>query len=577
MLKHKLLIIIAGLALLALGSCGTSNIGTGGPGLGGAHGVADFHLDVMPETYDFGATASDVYLSIDPKMQTDTHVVVDVNVEGAQGLKTLYFNLQYDPALYRPMVVEPTTAMGDKANLLTLMGVIAPGHLQYGQTLVHQDLQVGLTGTATVAQISFRKESDTALRGTSAPPDSNLSRITSLTFDGVDTLTWFYAFQGDYGQDGEVSVADLTPLGQNFKEISPAGLPNPFPITMAESQVDGDNNGQCNINDLTWIGQNLGKNALGGFHVFRSANQADAPTTATGPNGAGAAEIGVVQVGDALNLAQKSTERLRYEFTIAAPVANDFYWVRPFDSNGAAGIASNVAGGNPAALPALSLTTAAESGSGTAADPYVFLDTTNYTFTLLDAPGGNDVSTDPLTTFNVSVPAAGTFTGNVLDVAAGFQGDFVVTGTYNGNQNHNSSDIYVHVGTVVPGNTPVIDKDPADPDWTGVTGDGQTEATAYILHTSTFNPDSADADTFYDLVFSLQATDGPGGAVIPNANLDWDCFPPFCVADFTTYSTTGTFQAWDFTSGYLFAQDPAQPGAPGKSNDLHVAVQSLPN
>jgi hypothetical protein len=582
MLKQTLFIITASLALLALGSCGTSNLGTGAPVLDGTgHAVAGFQLDVMPETYGFGGSADGFALAANPELSTDSHLVVDINVTDAQNLKSLYLRLQYDAAHYRAMVVEPTTLMGDKSELLKIMALEGPGIMQYGQTLPHQDLQVGFSGSGTVAQISFRREAEPMVKAVLvAPGPSPFSRVSDLSFNGVDTLTWSFASQGDYDQNGEVNAADLARIAQNLNEVSPGGLGTPFPYNTAESQIDGGNDGLINGSDLTPIGQNLRKSCLGGFHVFKSASAADAPAAPfIGPNGAGAVELGIVQVADAVNLAQGSTQRLSFSFTIAAPAPNDFYWVRAFDEAGAAGIASNVAGGNPAALPALSLVTAAQSGSGTQADPYVFLDTTDYTFQLLDTPGGADVSTDPNTVFSVTPATAGTFAQNVLNVTDALVGDFLVTATYNGVQNHSSSDIYVHVGTIPGGNAPVIDKDPADADWAGVTGTGADDANAYILHTSTFNPDT-DSDGVYELVFSLQALDGAGGPVIPNANLDWDAFPPFCVADpnaFTQDATAGTFQAWTFTSGYLFAQDPAQPGAPGKSNDLYVAVQSLPN
>ena len=44
---------------------------------------------------------------------------------------------------------------------------------------------------------------------------------------------------------------------------------------------------------------------------------------------------------------------------------------------------------------------------------------------------------------------------------------------------------------------------------------------------------------------------------------------------YSTGAAAGDFQVWSFSDGYLFAQDPANPGAPGKSNSLYVAVQSL--
>lgn len=572
MLKFVFLAVTAA-ALLALGSCGTNNATSVDPDFGNGNNTASsFQLDVMDETFDFGATAQDLTLAV--SAETDTHVVVDVVATGAQGLKALYFALEYDPAKYQPMVVEPTDAMGDKADLLRLMAVERPGRMQYGQTLVHQEYQVGFTGSATLAQVSFRKDLVNLVRGTSTPPGPQpASQVTTLEFDGVDQLTWYYAFQGDYGQDGVVSVSDLTPLGANFNEVAPGGLNTLFPIDSVESQVDGDSNGGLFITDLTPIGANIGKDALGGFHVYASSTAADYPSPVTASNGAGATDLGSVLVSAADNVGAKVTQRLAFTFTVGAPVANDVYWVRAVDSAGAPGIASNFAGGDPSNFPALSLDplTPADSGAGTQANPYLDdADTTDYNFILLDAPGGNDVTGDAKTVFSVTPASAGTFTGNVLDVTG--SGSFFVSATYDGIPNHPSTNIYFTIGGAPPAAKPFIQPDDADADWATVVGTGVDLTNAYILRTDTFN-------STYTMEFTLKATENnAAGNLLVNSALNWDCFPPFVVSNaaaFTDDATAGTFSVWNFSDGYLFAQDPTQAAPNDVSNQLWVGVLSL--
>ena len=576
MLKNKLFVAVAALALLALGSCSTANVGTSAPVLPD-HATSAFQVQVLDGTYDFGASAKGVYATLDPSPQLDKdHVVLNLHVDGAQGLKNFFVRVKYDPTQYRAMVVQPTKLMGDASSLLSLYVPDGKGNLDYGQTLVNEDYQVGFTGSGIMAQVSFTKQPELIARHVSAVADKPLSAVNNLVFDGANTLTWSFANQGDYDQNGSVGIADITGLGKHFNHSTNGA--GPFPWTSSDSASDGNNDGACTINDLTPLGANLNKSILGGYHVYHSASAADYPATALGANGAGAADLGVVAFSTAAG--DRNVVRVTFTSNVAAPVANDFYWVRPDDGAGAIGIASNLVGGNPAALPALSLNTGvspAQSGSGTQADPWIMLDTNNYTYTLLDTPGGTDKSTDPGTTFVVTPSTAGTFTANVLDIATGFTGDFTVTASFNGVFNHPSSNQYSHVGGVLPGNQPNIIKDPTDGNWTNVTGTGADDTNAYVLHTSTFNPD-ADSNGSYDLTFKLAATSGVGGAAIPNANLDWSAFPPFVPFDaaaFTADATAGTFQAWQFSDGYLFAQDPAQPGAPGKSNSLYVSVQSL--
>jgi hypothetical protein len=582
MLKNKLFVAAAGLALLALGSCGTNNVGGNSPQIPG-HTSSAFQVDVQDSTYALGGSTANVYTTIDnsPQMDKD-HVVVNINVDGAAGLKSLYLTLKYDPSQYRAQVVQPTKLMGDGASLLSMYAPTTPGTLEYGQVLVNPDYQVGLNGGGIVAQVSFLKQPEYVFRKVSVagPPAAPSSKITDLAFDGTN-LTWTYTQLGDYDQNGETNPSDLTPIAQHFKEASPGGVGTPWPKTAVQSIIDGDSNGEINPSDITPIAQNFKCSTLGGLHVYRSASAGDYPATPSAPNGAGATEATAaagLMPTDAANYANRSTERLVYSFPVPSPVANESYWVRGKDTAGALGIASNEVGGDPTALPALSMDTVATppvSGTGTQVDPYLLTNGNSYNFKLLDTPGGADVTTDPNTVFIVTPTGAGTWAGNILTVDGTFNGDYTITATYNGVANHSSSNVYATSG--VPAQTVAIMKDPADNDWATVTGTGADDPNAYVLHTSTFNPD-ADSNGAYDLTFSLAAT--KGGNAAPNADLDWAGFPPFLPFDpaaFTADATAGTFQVWQFSDGYLFAQDPAQPGAQGKSNSLYVAVNSLSN
>ena len=95
-----------------------------------------------------------------------------------------------------------------------------------------------------------------------------------LTFDGTATLNWDYARPGDYNQDSEVNISDLTPLGASFlQSVAPAK----FPRTAATSVVDGDDNGEINISDITPIGANFHA-SVRKYNVYASLNAADYPS-----------------------------------------------------------------------------------------------------------------------------------------------------------------------------------------------------------------------------------------------------------------------------------------------------------
>jgi hypothetical protein len=583
MFKQGFMAVAGSMLLLGAASCGAQCTTAAGPpaapGVQTPRAAAGFGVSVMDESFAVGGAVQGVGLAV--SLDTATNVVVDVDAQGAQGLKALYLKLNYDPRQYQPVVVEPRTALGDKADLLSLMLPGRPGELQYGQALVNPDYQVGFTGSGTVARISFRKTAAFPARRVSTPARTAASAVGDMVFQGADGLAWSYAAQGDYDQNGVVNVADLTPISKHFKEQSP-NPGQPFDYASAQSQIDGDGNGEINAADLMPIALNFGVDTLGGFRVFASADQTDCPAAPDAPNGPGATELtGVpVLVGAALNAADSGTQRLKFSCTLSGTIGDEYYWIRAYDREGQPGIASIMHPQQvafPVSIPATG--TQPESGTGQEVDPYVLKDDKTYNFTLVDSVSGADLTNDPGTEFVVSPANSGAFTANVLALAPGYAGSLVVSANYNGLPEDDGSKIYCTAQSAPPG-PPVIDKDPTDTNWDGVTGTGVDENNAYILHTQDpggFNPD-ADQDGAYDLVFHLIATAGVGGPQIPNADLDWSAFPPFTVfnaAAFTDDATAGTFQAWSFSDGYLFAQDPANPGAPGQSNDLYVRVITL--
>ena len=98
-------------------------------------------------------------------------------------------------------------------------------------------------------------------------PDSAASQVLNLTaFDngsGTARISWTYRNQGDYDQNSEVSVQDLSALGVHFGETSAAAFWN------LAALADGDNNGEINSADLTPIAQYLG-NTVSGYSVESS-------------------------------------------------------------------------------------------------------------------------------------------------------------------------------------------------------------------------------------------------------------------------------------------------------------------
>jgi hypothetical protein len=108
--------------------------------------------------------------------------------------------------------------------------------------------------------VSMRVSLARGLRSASAPPSGDRNRLSDFTVTDIGggqvQLSWTQVNVGDYDFNGEVNIADLTPLagvlGQTYDRSVPGA---------ADTKVywlDGDGNGEVNIGDLAPIGQNYG-------------------------------------------------------------------------------------------------------------------------------------------------------------------------------------------------------------------------------------------------------------------------------------------------------------------------------
>jgi PKD repeat protein len=145
--------------------------------------------------------------------------------------------------------------------------------------------------------------------------------------EGSLTLNWDHACQGDYDQNGEVNVADLTPIAQHFLETSGGG---PFPRDSVQSVIDGDGNGEINIADLSPIGSNF-QARVGSYEVVASLTITDFPTENAGGDGATAETRAIIPFSAAEG--NRAVERLRFRFVLPVVQNGWFYWVRSQDVN----------------------------------------------------------------------------------------------------------------------------------------------------------------------------------------------------------------------------------------------------
>jgi hypothetical protein len=394
-------------ALLWLAGCGGASVA---PNSDAGTRDGSFTLSVDPATFENGGGAGEFTVTT---ATVDGQVVATVSVDKARDLKAFYFELEYDASRYQPAGGSATNLLAPTEQLLSLTVTQERGVVASGQSVIGD--AAGFTGSGPLARVYFTPG---PARAAAAAPTTNASRGTVSWDPATRTLSWRYYNQGDYNQDGLVSINDLSPLAKYFRQGGP------FPPNSVQSVVDGDGNGQITISDLTPIAGNWQGQAQG-YKIYKSTNPDDAPQVNDAPSTIEpAAEITFAQAQG-----NKASERLFFSYTLPQADRGDYFWVRPYDGSGAEGTAYAMAGGDDSLT--LRLLNEPPTGEGTEAAPFVLAPGQQYQFEVMHSEVG-DVSTDPSTTYTLDPATAGTLTNEdaLLTLAEGFTGSFTVSATY---------------------------------------------------------------------------------------------------------------------------------------------------
>jgi hypothetical protein len=149
-----------------------------------------------------------------------------------------------------------------------------------------------------------------------AAPTGQNGRVTDLAVDPISgNASWTYVNTGDYDANGEVGVADITPIALNFQADADDGQGD----DAKESWVDGDGNGEVGVSDITPIALNF-LSMVASYRIVTS-------DSVTGPW----TELATVPFGDRL---EGYPVRFDVEL-LTAP--NRYIAVVPYDAEGVAG------------------------------------------------------------------------------------------------------------------------------------------------------------------------------------------------------------------------------------------------
>ncbi len=278
----------------------------------------EFSLTVLDESFLADSVAE---FSLELR-QADNQLVVRVLVDNAEDLRAAYIQLEYDERFYTPLGVDAEGLLGLPAELLSLSVTDRPGIVGYGEVLIRPDEAAGYNGAGLLAEIRFRNSPFEQTRVAAMAPDDNSSATTLEFITGLDTF-WYYYSTGDYDQNGQTNIADLTPLGRHFGESGP------FDEATVQGVIDYDNNDLINISDVTGIGIGFG-NTVDMYSMYESTNhEADYPAS----NGEAPKLDALLMLPFASAIGDKSLDRLHFEQALEGTTPGAGYWVRPADGN----------------------------------------------------------------------------------------------------------------------------------------------------------------------------------------------------------------------------------------------------
>ncbi|MCB1187189.1 hypothetical protein KDL29_08500 [bacterium] len=305
--------------VLLLSACGGSGNQITDNLAAGQDAPREFSLRVLDESF-LGSSRADFSMVLREDADTVTAVI---SIDEALDLRAAYINLDYDPARFSPLDVKAEGALANPADMLSLSLVDRPGTVAYGEVLINPDAAAGFNGSARLAEISFRRVPFLQSRKLSSVPSDSRSE-TNLVFPDGSKATWFYYNTGDYDQNGEVNVSDLTPIGRFLHQSGN------FPEASIQSVVDYDRNGEINISDVTGIGIGFG-NTVSQYNVYASPDIADYPASNTAAPTLD--PLFVIPFSEAMG--DRSQQRLYFELDLPGIITDAAYWLRPFDGSSA--------------------------------------------------------------------------------------------------------------------------------------------------------------------------------------------------------------------------------------------------
>jgi len=245
--------------MLSLFACGGSR-GRIGPATVDSPGLPGFKVAQLA---DDGHTP--IPLSPGFELQADG-LAVQVVARELSPTEHAYFRLAYDAGRLSPLEVIPG-ALLPEAEAVTAAYTGTPGEVVFGFARIRADEHGGVQGSGVVFMVVFAREPYAEPRKVSGAPSGAANRVTDLAVtpvtEDVYHLQWTERNVGDYNVDGQVNIADVTPIAMRFGNSVVDGEDD-----LRDTPVDGNGDGVIGISDVTPLAINYG-NRIDGYIVYR--------------------------------------------------------------------------------------------------------------------------------------------------------------------------------------------------------------------------------------------------------------------------------------------------------------------
>lgn len=221
------------------------------------------------ETAPFVSTGSRRVSALGTANLPDTETLASLRLETVGDTLTVYSTVALPSAnLYVRFDAEREHVAAAEADPPDGLGlaIVRQGLVAIGVTAIGGAL---LDPAEPLAVIRFAAGAEPAAKVPAAISQMPLSAVTDLQaiYDGESsaTLSWQERHNGDYNLDGEVGVADFTPLGFYFENPVVEGEDNWALVEV----VDGNEDGRITVSDITPIGQSF-LSFITGYNVYRT-------------------------------------------------------------------------------------------------------------------------------------------------------------------------------------------------------------------------------------------------------------------------------------------------------------------